>query len=123
MKNVVKNKKTKMTIDKLARITANGFSEIKKRFNKVEGRMDKVEGRLGRVETAVTDLKITMDRRLNSIEEKIEYGIDKMQTMADGMTKQFLIWKEENAIGAGVEARQDDKLNNHEKRIVELEKV
>jgi len=94
-------------IDKLAQMTAHGFLKVDERFE--------------RVEDTITDLKITVDKRLNSMEEKMEKSMDKMQTIADGMAIQFSNWKQENAFGAGIESRQDEQLKDHEKRIIKVE--
>lgn len=128
IKKVIKNKKQKITIDKLAQMTANSFLQIDEkfekvdeRFNEIDKRFEKVEERLEKIEDSMVDLRITMDRRLNSMEEKIEKGIDKMYTLADDMTKKFSHWNEENAFSAGIETRQNEELEDHEVRIVKIE--
>ena len=95
------DKKQKMTLDKLAQMTADGFGVIDKKFEKIDERFD-------RVENSITDLRITMDKRLNSVEEKTEKNMNKILIAADGMTKQFSDWKQENAFGAGIAQRQDE---------------
>lgn len=123
-----KNKKENMTMLKLGQMTTKGFLELGKKIDKIEKRMDVFEKRMDQIEEQIKisgdsliDVRITMDRRLNSMEEKIEKGVDRMLTVADHMTKEFSIWKQENAFGAGIESRQDDELKDHEKRIVKIE--
>ena len=121
MPNSKQKNKEKMTLDKLAQMTANGFFEVEKKIDKVEMTVGKIEKRIDKVEDVIIDLKITTDRKLNSMEEKIESGINKILIVADSMASQFSDWKQENAFGAGIEQRQTEQLQNHEKRIVNVE--
>lgn len=123
-----KNKKENMTMLKFGQMMTKGFLELGKKIDKIEKRMDVFEKRMDRIEEQIKisgdsliDVRITMDRRLNSMEEKIEKGVDRMLVIADHMAKEFSIWKQENAFGAGVETRQDDELKDHEKRIIKIE--
>lgn len=94
MKNIVKNKKGEMTMDKLAQITADGFLETDKKINELK-----------------EDMSI------------LKENVNKILTVADSMAGQFAHWKQENAFGAGVDARQNEQLKNHEVRIKKLETV
>ncbi len=90
------SEKQKMTLEKLARITANGFNELRSEFK-----------------GDINELKIEVGELKNKV--------DKIFIAADDMAKQFSTWKQENAFGAGIESRQDEQLKNHEKRIVRIE--
>lgn len=102
MQNIVKNKKGKMTMDKLAQMTANGFGELR---TELKGDID--------------GLKV----EVNELKNKIDDSVGKILIAADGMAKQFSDWKQENSFGAGIEARQDEQLQDHEVRIKKLETV
>lgn len=111
------NKKPKMTLDKLAQITADGFSELK---NDLTNEFDnKINGLRTELKGDINELKI----EVNELKDKVEKGINKMYTLADSMASQFSDWKQENAFGAGIEQRQDERLEDHEIRIGKLEKV
>ena len=49
--------KSKMTLEKLGRLTQQGFLGVEGRLTKVEGRLTRVEGRLTRVENNVRWMK------------------------------------------------------------------
>ena len=51
------SKKSKMTLEKLGRLTQQGFLGVEGRLTKVEGRLTRVEGRLTRVENNVRWMK------------------------------------------------------------------
>jgi len=72
-------KKQKMTLEKLAQITANGFSEVNDRFDGVDKRFDgvknklsKVENRLGKVESEVSDMHQDMFRQNRILMAEVE---------------------------------------------------
>lgn len=117
---IPKNKKGKMTIDKLAQITANGFLEMDKKFDK---RFNEVDKRFNKVENAVTGLRSEFNDFKLEVNQKMDNGVNKMLVIADGMAKQFSNWKQENAFGASIEARQDEQLKDHEIRIKKFEIV
>lgn len=98
--------------EKLAQITARGFLEVNARIDKLENKFDKLEDKVDKLEDKVDELKVVMEK-----------GIDKMREIADGMAGQFMTWKEENAVGAVIQNRHEEQLNNHELRIIKLEKI
>lgn len=98
--------------EKLAQITAKGFLEVNTRIDKLENKFNKLEDKFDKLEDKVDELKVVMEK-----------GIDKMREIADGMAGQFMTWKEENAVGAVIQNRHEEQLNNHELRIIKLEKV
>lgn len=105
--NITKN----ITLEKLAQITNRGFSEVNKKFLAADKRFEKIEGDITEMrgditemrggmngmQSQLTDIRIEMRQLKDSVDEKIEKGIDRMLTIADGMTKEFSTWKEENA--------------------------
>ena len=52
-----KIKQVKMTLDKLALLTQQGFMGVDKRFDGVDKRFDRVENRLDRVENEIREMK------------------------------------------------------------------
>jgi len=54
---MLKDKKSKMTLEKLGRLTQQGFLGVEGRLTRVEGRLIRVEGRLRRVENDVRWMK------------------------------------------------------------------
>lgn len=116
----MEKKKSKFTIEKLAVAAQKGFVQLEENLT---AKMDKLEARMDNLENEMVDSRIIIDRRLNSMEQKIEKGVDKMLTYADSMAKEFTHWKQENAMGAGIDQRQEEQLQDHEVRITELEKL
>ncbi|KKS53463.1 MAG: Chromosome partition protein smc [Candidatus Magasanikbacteria bacterium GW2011_GWA2_42_32] len=82
-----KNKKSKMTLDKLAIMTQGGFLEVNKRF-------DKVEERLGKVEVNVAVLSVDM-REVKSRLDKIEETMSNLTTTLDAFLKRLTDHEEE----------------------------
>lgn len=124
--NITKN----ITLEKLAQITNQGFSEVNKKFlaadkisKKIEGDITEMRGGMNGMQSQLTDIRVEMRQLKDSVDEKIKKGIDRMLTIADGMTKEFSIWKEENAVGSGVDTRQQEQLDDHERRIIKVEQT
>lgn len=120
MQNIPKNKKGKMTIDKLAQMTAGGFSELRNEF---KGDIKKLENKIDKLDNEFIGLKGEFNGLKSEVNDKIDNGVNKMLVIADGMAKQFSDWKQENAFGAGIESRQNEQLKDHEVRIKKLEVV
>lgn len=69
--------KKKITIDSLARMTQNQFSEIDKRFDAVDVRFDKVDERLDKMDTTLKTildvvLEIPSKKALGRLEDKVQ---------------------------------------------------
>lgn len=78
--------KKKITIDSLARMTQNQFSEIDKRFDAVDVRFNKVDERLDKMDVTLSKMNMTLKTVLDVVLEipsKKAFGRleDKVQTI------------------------------------------
>ncbi len=108
------NKEQKITINKLAQITAKGFLEVDKKISDLR---TELKGDINGLKGGMNELK----EEVNELRAETREGVNKMLAIADGMAKQFSLWKEESAMGAAVDKRHQEQLNDHEKRIVKIE--
>mgnify|MGYP001614628918 FL=1 len=116
-----------MTLDKLARMTANGFYELRTELKgDIKGLRTELKGDIGVLGNRFDGLEMEMKGlkgEVKGLKNKVDEGVSKMLVIASGMASQFSDWKQENAFGAGIEKRQDEQLKDHEIRIKKLEKV
>lgn len=124
----MENKKSKFTIEKLATATQKGFIQLEKklsnRIDKLEVKVDRLEDKFDKLEVKVDRLEEKFDKleiKVDIIEKKVEKGVDRMLEIADGIAGKFLLWKEENEIGTGVQKIHEDQLENHENRLQKIE--
>ena len=74
---ISKNKKGKMTLDKLAQMTANGFSELR----------TELKGDINRVENSITGLRGEFNDFKSEVNQKIDDGVSKILIAADRYDK------------------------------------
>ncbi|MBI2063318.1 MAG: hypothetical protein HYT61_03750 [Candidatus Yanofskybacteria bacterium] len=70
-----KNKKGKMTLDKLALMVGNGFNAVDKRFEQVDKRFEQVDKRFGQVDKRFGQIDKRfedMDGRFDVLENKVD---------------------------------------------------
>jgi uncharacterized protein YoxC len=123
-----KVKSEKITIEELALITKNGFDGVDKRFEKVEQRFDGVNKRFEKVEQKVDRVieKVnTLDQKVDNFKEEV---IDEVAKAKDTILKSndeiAILLKdsrEEQAMLVGADKRHQEKLEDHEERIKNLE--
>lgn len=111
IKNIVE-KAVDNKIEKFAQITARSFEDTQNQINGIKEKIDRTEDKVDELKAEVNELK-----------EKVDKGVDRMLTVADSIASQFAHWKQENAMGAGIDARQEEQLKDHEVRIHKLEKL
>ena len=89
------------TVDKLAEITHRGFEELK-------GEMK-------------NDLRNEIGGLREELKNEMSEKFDRVLTGQDRISKRLEDLETENVMDAAVHRRQDDKLENHEERIVIME--
>ena len=94
---IKKKKGIKITIDKLAVITQNGFVELE---NKLTNRITNVE---------------------NKLTKMVENKFDKILKSEDKVMGELQIMREEHAASFGLYKRIEERTWNHEKRIKRIE--
>lgn len=77
-----KNKKGKITLDKLAVMVGNGFNVVDRRFEQVDKKLDDMNGRLGRVEDKVENIDYQLFE-LNSKVDNLEVSLTKEKKQSD----------------------------------------
>ena len=93
----MKEENNKMTLDKLAEMTQGGFNEL--RFE-VKGEIEKLR------EELKDEIRVKFDRVLNGQDKILQRSVN-LET--------------DNVMSVAVHRRQDDKLEDHEERIVVME--
>ena len=75
----------------------------------------------------ITSLEIKVDIKLEKMEMRIDDNAqryrDQVLASNDGLMKQLETMREDNIVGAGQTRRINDKLDNHEQRILKIEKL
>ena len=103
----MEKKKEKMTLEKLAEMTQRGFKalenglrkEMNEKFNLVNEKFDRVDEKFDRVDEKFNLVLNSQDQVLKRLED--------LET--------------DNTMGAGTSRQQEDKLENHEERIIVVE--
>ena len=127
----MEKKKEKMTLEKLAEMTQRGFKtledglrkEIKREIgglrNEMKGEIgglrNEMKGEIGGLKGEIGELKNRMDG--------MDGKFDRLLTGQDQILKRLEDLETDNTMGAGTSRRQEDKLENHEERIVVVEKT
>ncbi len=93
----------KNEIDKLAEMMQREFGAVKNEINKVDNKIDRLESK--------------MDKKFNKVDERF----DEVLGREDRILKSLGDLETDNAMSAGTSRRQEDKLENHEERIIVAE--
>ena len=118
----------KNEIDKLAEMMQREFGVAQKRSEALENKMDeKIDGlksemgglrsEVGGLRSEVGGLKSEMNERFDRVDERF----DEVLNREDKIFKSLSDLETDNTMGAGTSKRQEDKLENHEERIVAAE--
>ena len=111
----MEKKNNKMTLEKLAEITQNGFEELRNEF---KGDLKNEIGGLR------NELKSEMNKRFERVDEKFERVDERFNQVLDNqdqVLKRLDNLEDDNTMDMAVHRRQGDKLENHEERIVVVE--
>jgi len=107
--------KSKMTLEKLGRLTQQGFLGVEGRLTRVEGRLTRVEGRLTRVEGRL----IGVEGRLTKVENDVRWMKNNFSELFTKLDKFIALYEkqEQELLVLGVQLRR------LEERVAALEKA
>jgi len=100
------------TVDKLAEMTQRGFESLRNEF-KNEIRSE-IGGLRGEMKNEISGLRDELRDEMSEKFDRVLSGQDKILKRSEDL-------ETDNVMSAAVHRRQDDKLENHEKRIVVVE--
>ncbi|MCK5122888.1 MAG: hypothetical protein KAQ87_01960 [Candidatus Pacebacteria bacterium] len=107
--------KKEITIDELAGMMQRGFVALE---NKMDSKFDKLDSKFDRLDNKVNGLKSEMDRKFDRVDERF----DQVLTNQDHILGRLENLETDNTAGAEASRRQEDKLEDYEKRIIVTEK-
>ena len=117
--------KKEITINELAGMMQRGFvaleSKMDEKFDIVDKRFEQVDKRFEQVDKRFEQV----DKRFEEVDkkfEKVDERFNAVLTNQDHILERLENLEMDNTAGAMAYRRQDDKLENHEKRIVVAEK-
>lgn len=129
-----KIKKQKMTLDKLAIVIQQDFNDIKERFATKDDLKEAVAGlatknelnELNELKEIVADLAITVvglatKEELKQVHEEVIKSRDNVLTSNDKIVKELKLIREEQIAHTMAHKRVDDRVDDHETRIIQLE--
>ena len=105
-----KNMEIKNEIDKLAEMMQREFGVVQKRSEATDNKIDGLK-------SEVNELKNEMNEKFDRVDERF----DEVLGREDKIFKSLSDLETDNTMGAGASKRHDDKLKNHEERIVVAE--
>ncbi len=100
-----------MTIEKLAHIVIDGFTESKKQFRQIDNRF-------GKVDTTLTKLDIKIDHEVGNLATAVKTGFDHVQEQLAEVDKRL------DGIDGKINhiSNRIDTVVTHERRITRIEK-
>ena len=101
----------KNEISKLAEMMQREFGMVKSEIDKLENKMS----------SKIDKLENKMDSKIDGLENKMDERFDEVLGREDKAFKTLGDLETDNTFGAGASRRQEDKLENHEERIVATE--
>lgn len=99
-------------------VSQKEFTNIGERFEKVDERFEKIDQRFKKIDERFDKV----DERFEKVEEEIKIKFDKVLTGQDKILKELVDLRTENMVNANLYQRHDEKLENHEKRIIIVER-
>lgn len=119
----MKKKNEKMTIDKLAELTQMGFETL---GFEMESKMEsEINGLRGEMKSEIGGLRYEMKDEISGLRDKLKDEMrekfDLVLTGQDQILKRLENLETDNTMDTAVHRRHEDKLENHEKRIVVVE--
>ncbi len=107
--------KKEMTIDKLAEIVQREFVVMREDIGSMKSN-------IGSMQNETINAKKETDKRLEEIDNKFDEKFNRVLTGQDKISNSLVNLEADNKAGAGAFRRQTDRLDNHEERIVIVEK-
>lgn len=119
----MEKKKEEITLEKLAEMTQRGFRALEDGFKK------EIKGEIGGLRKEMKDeiggLKNEMKGEIGGLKSRMgemDGKFDKLLTGQDQVLKRLVDLETDNTMDVAVHRRQEDKLENHEERIIIIEK-
>jgi len=111
----MEKKNNKMTLEKLAGITQNGFEELRNEFkgdlkNEIGGLRNELKNEIGGLRNETSERFEKVDERFNQVLDNQDQVLKRLDNL-----------ESDNTMDTAVHQRQGDKLENHEERIVVVE--
>jgi len=107
----------KNEIDKLAEMMQREFRAVKSEMGNMKSEMGNMKSEMGNVKSEMGNMKSEMNERFDKVDERF----DEVLGREDKIFKSLGDLETDNTMGAGASRRQEDKLENHEERIVVAE--
>ncbi|MEA1936616.1 MAG: hypothetical protein U9N04_00710 [Patescibacteria group bacterium] len=122
----MEKKNNKMTLEKLAEMTQRGFRALEDGFKKeikgeIGGLRKEMKGEIGGLKGEIGGLKGEIGG-LKSRMDEMDGKFNKLLTGQDQVLKRLVDLETDNTMDVAVHRRQEDKLENHEERIIIVEK-
>lgn len=110
--------------DKFAKIDGR-FDKADDKFAKIDGRFDKADDRFAKIDdkfVKVNERFNKIDARFDKVDEEIEEKFDKIMVGQDKILNELVNLRAENTASAELYKMQDRKIENHDIRIITIEK-
>ena len=107
--------KKEMTIDKLAEI-------IQREFIVAQDERRSLQSDIRSLQNEMINMKRETNKRFEEINNKFDEKFNRVLTSQDRISNILVNLETDNTTGAGASLRQTDKLDNHEERIIIVEK-
>lgn len=123
----MEGKNNKMTMDKLAEITQKGFEELRGDFkselkNEIGGLRDEFKSELkNEVGGLRFEIKDEVGKLRNELKSEMSEKFDSVLSGQDHILKRLDDLETDSEMDTAVHHRHEDKLENHEERIVVVE--
>ena len=115
-------------IDKLARMAQREFEAVRYEINRSGNRVDRLDNKLDKLDNKLDGLNNKVDSNISGLKSETENMKSEMDekfnlvlNSQDRILKSLENLETDNTMGAGASRRQEDKLENHEERIVLVE--
>jgi len=99
------------TVDKLAEITQREFTVVKEDMGSMKSEMGSMKNEMG-------SMKSEMNRKFDRVDEKFNQVLNNQDQVLNRLEN----LETDNTAGAAASRKQEDKLKNHEERIIVAEK-
>jgi len=107
----------KITIDKLAVMTQNGFGEIENKFIEIDNRFIEIDNRFIEIDNRF----IEIEKQIEKIDQKLDEKFDKVLIGQDKLIGLLDTQRTEDTMHDGLHQEIGDTLVNHAKRIKKVE--
>lgn len=116
---IQKSNQKPLTLDGLVKYNQEVlFPALDDKFAKIDGRFVKIDDKFVKVNERFNKI----DARFDKVDEEIEEKFDKIMLGQDKILNELVDLKAENTASAELYKRQDRKIENHDIRIITIEK-